>query len=83
MNTIKLFSAICYDAYMCQERGFHWYKEEPESTRYYKYDNIKEHFFALPNGITAKDCIAVYTEFDNSPLVETVDSVYKLTNEIL
>lgn len=82
MGKIKLYSAICYDAYMAKETGFHWHNHEPRTTQHYKYEHIQEHTFILPDDITSEDVIGVYTEFDNMPLIETKDGVFKLTKEI-
>lgn len=83
MASIKLYSAICYDAWQMCEKGFHWHQREPYNTTHYKFDRIEEHVFELPKGVESNDVINVYTEFDNTPLVETSDNVYRLEKEII
>ena len=83
MASIKLYSAVCYNAWQMCETGFHWHQMKPYDTTHYKYDRIEEHVFELPKGVESNDVINVYTEFDNTPLVETFDNVYSLEKEII
>lgn len=78
---ICLYLIDTIEAYRADEQGKCWSPEMPKDTIDYKHNVVEERIFALPAGVQPADIIAVHTEKDGRPFVETESDIYYLTTK--